>query len=83
MTSLTNDEIIEVRDALLHKEHAAPLTALEKNLLRDCDIALGLARCSPESREEARWRATRLAADRRALAEFERTSGGAPPWSNR
>lgn len=80
---LTNDEIVDLRDALLAHGPVATLTVFDQNLLRDCEIALGMVQCSPESREQARWRATRLAADKRALAEFERTSGGAPPWSDR
>jgi hypothetical protein len=56
---LTNDEVIEVRDGLL----AIPEPNVSQlNILRDCDIALGLVRCRPETclRACARvYRATR------------------------
>lgn len=61
-TQLTNDEIIDVRDALLAghgKDHVASLSVSDQNLFRDCEIALGLVRCKPETREEARSRVTR------------------------
>ena len=57
---LTNDEIIDVRDALLAKGDVASLSVLDQNLYRDCDIALGLVRCKPETREEARARVSRM-----------------------
>lgn len=80
---LTNNEIIDVRDALLAHGAIATLTVFDQNLVRDCEIALGLVPCKPERRGEARGRVTRMVANRRALAEFERTSGGPPPWSDR
>lgn len=59
---LTNDEIIDVRDGIILKSE--PLSVFDQNLLRDCDIALGLVRCKPETREEARARVTRMVAER-------------------
>lgn len=56
---LTNDEIIDVRDGLLAKGDAPSLSVHDQNLLRDCDIALGLVRCKPETREEAVGRVSR------------------------
>jgi hypothetical protein len=61
---LTNDEIIDVRDALLAKGDVATLSVADQNLHRDCDIALGIVRCKPETREEARARVTRAAGQR-------------------
>ena len=61
---LTNDEIIDVRDALLAKGDVASLSVLDQNLYRDCDIALGVVRCRPETREEARSRVSRLVSQR-------------------
>lgn len=60
---LTNDEIIDVRDALLAKGDVASLSVHDQNLYRDCDIALGVVRCRPETREEARLRLSRLMAE--------------------
>lgn len=57
---LTNDEIIDVRDALLAKGDVASLSVHDQNLYRDCDIVLGVVRCKPETREEARARVSRL-----------------------
>lgn len=57
---LTNDEIIEVRDTLIAKGDIAALSVLDQNLYRDCDIALGVVRCKPETREEARARVSRM-----------------------
>ena len=61
---LTNDEIIDVRDALLAKGDVASLSVHDQNLYRDCDIALGVVRCRPETREEARSRVSRLMSQR-------------------
>lgn len=58
---MTNDEIIDVRDNLLAKSSYEGLDIIEQNLLRDCDIALGLVRCEPKTREEARVRVARMA----------------------
>ena len=57
---LTNDEIIEVRDTLIAKGDIAALSVSDQNLYRDCDIALGVVRCKPETREEARARVSRM-----------------------
>lgn len=56
---MTNDEIIEVRDGLLAKGDLPSLSVHDQNLLRDCDIVLGLVRCQPSTREEARIRVAR------------------------
>ena len=61
---LTNDEIIDVRDALRAKGDVASLSVPDQNLYRDCDIALGVVRCKPETREEARARVSRLVSQR-------------------
>lgn len=59
---MTDDEIIDVRDALILKSDDEPLSVREQNMLRDCDIALGLVRCQPETREEARTRVSKMVA---------------------
>jgi hypothetical protein len=64
MTLLTNDEIIGVRDALIAKGDLATLSVPDQNLYRDCDIALGVVRCKPETREEARARVSRVVGQR-------------------
>lgn len=56
---LTNDEIIEVRDALLAKGEVSSLSVPDQNLYRDCEIALGCLRCEPTTRQEARARVSR------------------------
>jgi hypothetical protein len=56
---LSNDEIIELRSMLLDRGAVAPLSVHDQNLYRDCDIALGIVRCKPETREEARARLSR------------------------
>lgn len=61
---LTNDEIIDVRDALIAKGDIASLSVSDQNLHRDCDIALGVVRCKPETREEARARVSRVVGER-------------------
>lgn len=61
---LTNDEIVDVRNALLDKGDIASLSVPDQNLYRDCDIALGIVRCKPETREEARARVSRAAGPR-------------------
>jgi hypothetical protein len=53
---LTHDEIVEVRDSLLAKGEVGALSVQDQDLLRDCDIALGVVRCAPEWREMARAR---------------------------
>jgi hypothetical protein len=53
------DQIIDLRDALLAKGDIGALSVLDQNLLRDCDIALGVVRCKSETREEARVRILR------------------------
>jgi hypothetical protein len=53
---LTNDEIIDVREALLAKGDLPSLSVHDQNLFRDCDIALGVVRCGTEARKEARNR---------------------------
>lgn len=58
---LTNDEIIDVRDALIAKGDLASLSVHDQNLYRDCDIALGVVRCTPATREEARARVSSTA----------------------
>ena len=65
---LNNDEIIDVRDALRAKGDVASLSVPDQNLYRDCDIALGIVRCRPETREEARSRVSRLVSQRREKA---------------
>ena len=57
---MTNDEIIDVRDALLAKGDIASLSVADQNLYRDCDIALGVVRSKPETRQEARVRIARV-----------------------
>jgi hypothetical protein len=57
---LTSDEIIGIRDALLVKGAIATLAVHDQNLFRDCDIALGVVRCQPETREEAKVRILRM-----------------------
>jgi len=52
------DMIIEVRDTLLAKS-SSTLSVPDQNLLRDCDIALGVVRRIPKEREEARTRVLR------------------------
>ena len=56
---LSNDAIIDVRDSLLAKGSPGELSVRDQNLLRDCEITLGVVRCRPESREEARDRVAR------------------------
>jgi hypothetical protein len=46
----TNDDIIEVRDRLLRSDDP---TVMERNILRDCDIALRVVRCKDETAAEA------------------------------
>jgi hypothetical protein len=53
------DQIIDLRNALLAKGDIGTLSALDQNLFRDCDIALGVVRCKSETREEARVRLLR------------------------
>lgn len=50
------DDIVSVRDGLVLKSENSSLSVHEQNVLRDCDIALGLVRCKPETRDEARAR---------------------------
>jgi hypothetical protein len=56
---LSYDEIISIRDTLLTKGNIVPLSVHDQNLFRDCDIALGVVRCQPETRAEARARISR------------------------
>lgn len=56
---LTDDQIIDVRDTLLARGDITMLSVHDQNLFRDCDIALGVVRCPPEAREEARERLLR------------------------
>jgi hypothetical protein len=56
----SHDDIIDVRDALILKRDKVSLSVLEQNLLRDCDIALGLERCDKRVRDEARERVAQL-----------------------
>lgn len=53
------DQIIDLRDTLLAKGDIGALSALDQNLFRDCDMALGVVRCKSEAREEARVRILR------------------------
>lgn len=57
---MTDDEIIDVRDVLLARGDIASLSVHDQDLFRDCDIALGVVRCPPQSREEARVRISRV-----------------------
>lgn len=50
---MTDDEIIDIRDRLLSIEDR---NALDQNILRDCDIALRVVRCSDTAVAEARER---------------------------
>lgn len=59
LPQLTDDEIISVRDALLAKGDIGSLSIHDQNLFRDCDIALGVVRCQPQTRVEARARVSR------------------------
>jgi hypothetical protein len=53
------DEIIDLRDGLLARGDIGALSVYDQNLFRDCDIALGVVRCQPETREKARTRVLR------------------------
>lgn len=56
---ITDDEIIDIRDALVSASAVRALTVLESNILRDCDIALRVVRCKDETAKKARDRLIR------------------------
>jgi hypothetical protein len=55
-----HDRIIELRDKLLSKGNIRALPLTEQNLFHSCNIALGVVRCEPETRREARIRILRV-----------------------
>lgn len=57
---LTNEEIIA--GVMLGLVAKGELSVHDQNLYRDCEIAVGLVQCRPETREEARARVTRAVA---------------------
>lgn len=48
--------IIDLRDALIARGKISELSMPDQDLFRDCNIALGLVRCEPQARDEARIR---------------------------
>lgn len=56
---ITDDEIIDIRDAMVSASAVRALTVLESNILRDCDIALRVVRCKDDTAKEARDRLVR------------------------
>lgn len=58
-TGEDRNQIIDLRDTLLAKGDIGTLSISDQHLFRDCDIALGLVRCKPEARGEAKIRVLR------------------------
>lgn len=55
-TGRDRDQIIDLRDALIARGKISELSMPDQDLFRDCNIALGLVRCEPQARDEARIR---------------------------
>jgi len=56
-TGQDRDQIIDLRDTLIARSAIAELSVSDQALFRDCNLALGLVRCEPQTRDEARIRA--------------------------
>ena len=55
-TGQDRDQIIDLRDALIARGNIGELSMPDQDLFQDCNIALGLVRCEPQARDEARIR---------------------------
>lgn len=57
---MTDDDIIEIRDELLETDsEVGDLTVIQRNILRDCEIALRMVECEDKTAAEARGRLVR------------------------
>ena len=58
-TGEDRNQIIDLRDALIARSAIGELSMSDQSLFRDCNIALGLVRGEPQTRDEARIRVLR------------------------